>query len=332
MASSTDVASESLTLQQVVTVINQSVVVALNIKLIERTRRIRAELKDLSRDYGQWTYGTLRDGDFTCGVRLPSALAQRLTPGQVGWWTGTFEAVARREDARGRMSQYDAWRFVASDFEAEGVSEHRTRLHQAEQELTQEGILPHVARAWRDDPLPWRIGLIGQPDTKGWEDVEAKLAGATQIDLHRIPVKISQVNSIVEGIHRANQESLHALLLVRGGGDLETFDQPAIVRALATSQVYTIAGIGHATDNVLVNAAVDRAATTPTDAALYVLGQLEARQKRETTEDLRQQNRMLQQQLAELTTRRQRNPWMIITLVVAIAAVVAVVVLVGSGR
>ena len=134
---------DSLTLQQVVTVINQSVVVALNIKLIERTNRIWAELQDLSRDYNGWTYGTLRDGEFTCGVRVPSALAHTLTPGQIGWWTGTFETVARSRDSRGRLSQYDAWRFVVRTFDGQGVSERMEKLRQAEIQLTQEGILTY---------------------------------------------------------------------------------------------------------------------------------------------------------------------------------------------
>ena len=324
--------TEDLTLQQVVAIIDQSVTVALNIKLIERTNRIWAELKELNRDYGQWTYGTLRDGDFTCGVRLPSTLAQTLTAGQIGWWTGTFEATARSSDARGRLSQYDAWRYVARTFEAQGVSERLAQLHQAEQELTHEGILPHSAKPWRDAPWPWRIALIGHPDSKGWADVESKLGYVPQIDLRRIPVKIGNAASIAEGIQHAQQEAVMALMLVRGGGDLETFDQPALVRALAQSTVFTIAGIGHATDHVLVNAAVDYGATTPTDAAVYILSQLEAQQRRTATEVLRQQNDLLTQQIAELTARRSRNPWMMVIIAVIVVALISIAVLIATGR
>ncbi|PSR25707.1 MAG: hypothetical protein C7B46_20550 [Sulfobacillus benefaciens] len=336
--------NDSLTLQQVVTVINQSVVVALNIKLIERTNRIWAELQDLSRDYNGWTYGTLRDGDFTCGVRLPSPLAQTLTPGQIGWWTGTFETVARSNDSRGRLSQYDAWRFVVRTFDRQGVSERREQLRQAEAQLTQEGILPYHPKEWPLEDMPWRIALIGQPQTKGWDDVEVKLAAASALDLQRIPVNIGQVGSIVEGIARANQARVMALLLVRGGGNVELFDQPAITRALAQSAAYTIAGIGHATDQVMANLAVDYAATTPTDAAGYVLERLDGYQQRVSGETLRQQNQVLQQQLKDLqetlerkereglAARRTQNPWILIAIGMVVIAVVVIVATWGGWR
>ena len=298
-------AIDGLPLQQVAILINQSVVATLNIRILKQTTRVWAELKEVGRDYGEWTYGTLRDGDFTCGVRIPTTLAQTLMPGQTGWWTGTFEAPIRRDDGRQRMSQYDAWRFVTRTFEAQGVSERLVRLQEAERVLTHEGILPHATRSWPNDLLPWRLALIGQPQSKGWEDVTIKLMDNPAIEIHQIPVNLGQATSIVAGIQQAGQEQCHAILVVRGGGDLDTFDEPAIVRALAQSPIYTIAGIGHASDRVLVNAAVDYAATTPTDAALFVLQHLEKRYKQAAADEMAQQNQALQQKLDEMVQQRQ---------------------------
>ena len=309
-------------------VINQAVVVALNIKLIEQTQRIWAELKELGRDYGEWTYGTLRDGDFTCGVRIPSSLAQSLKPGQTGWWTGTFETTTRREDSRARMSQYDAWRFVARNFEAQGMSDRFFALQQTEQQMIHEGILPRQSRLWPNVAPPWHIGIVGQLHSKGLEDVETKLKDAADLTSQVFPVEIGKVASVVDGIQRAGRDdTLTAIMIVRGGGDLEIFDQAPVIRALAQLSTFSITGIGHSTDRVLSNAVVDYAATTPTDAALYVLGKLAARREKQALNELTQRNHDLQEKLTALASKKSGNTsyvmWILIGVVVVLILLVA---------
>lgn len=66
---------------------------------------------------------------------------------------------------------------------------------------------------------------------------------------------------------RTHGDKLDALVLIRGGGSLESlaaFNSEVLVRAIANFPVPVICGIGHDKDVPLVSLACDRAASTPT--------------------------------------------------------------------
>jgi exodeoxyribonuclease VII large subunit len=113
---------------------------------------------------------------------------------------------------------------------------------------------------------------------------------------------------IVSALHIANRrKECDVLLLVRGGGSLEdlmAFNDEAVARALADSEIPVVAGVGHEIDFTIADFVADRRAATPSAAA-----ELVSPARRELLQRigaLGQRGRLAQQrQLRELTARSE---------------------------
>jgi exodeoxyribonuclease VII large subunit len=83
------------------------------------------------------------------------------------------------------------------------------------------------------------------------------------------------VFDLIKGIKWFNKNipDIDALILVRGGGSLESlqaFNTEALVREISASKIPVLAGIGHEQDNTLAALAADLMVSTPTAVALEI--------------------------------------------------------------
>ena len=130
----------------------------------------------------------------------------------------------------------------------------------------------------RKKPIPRfceRIGLITSKYGKGAKpDFEKHLVPfGFKVYFYDVRVEgMSAISQIVEAIQWFNKNmlDLDVLILIRGGGDwesLQAFNSEEVVRAIASSRIPVICGVGHESDITLADLAADLRASTPTDAA-----------------------------------------------------------------
>lgn len=125
--------------------------------------------------------------------------------------------------------------------------------------------------------FPSRIGIISSPGAAALRDVLVTLKRrAPHLEVILYPALV-QGNNAADDIARAITEAgrrseCSLLLVVRGGGSIEdlwAFNEEVVIRAIASSTLPIISGVGHETDTTISDYAADLRAATPTAAAEF---------------------------------------------------------------
>lgn len=123
--------------------------------------------------------------------------------------------------------------------------------------------------------FPHNIALITSREAAAYTDflkvLKGRHGGLTISFIHTAVQGETAPEQIAAAIQQANTlPRLDAVVLVRGGGsleDLQAFNNELVVRAVATSRLPTVVGIGHERDITLAELAADQRASTPSNAA-----------------------------------------------------------------
>jgi exodeoxyribonuclease VII large subunit len=162
--------------------------------------------------------------------------------------------------------------FILSDLDTDAllgkVAAERARLIKA---LVDEGLFDRQRRL-RVTDLPLRVGLVASPGTEGYSDFLGGLKGSgLAFDVTVAPSAVQGKDApgmVASAIGNLQDKSLDVIVLVRGGGskaDLAAFDQEAVARAIATSEVPVWTGIGHTGDQSIADEVANRSFITPTE-------------------------------------------------------------------
>ncbi len=127
--------------------------------------------------------------------------------------------------------------------------------------------------------MPDHIGVISSVESAGYKDfikIINERWGGARVDVAHVQVQgESSPSQIVRAFQYFNEQAdlPEILVLIRGGGsaeDLGAFDDEAVVRAVSSSRIPVLTGIGHEVDETLVDFAADVRASTPSHAAQLV--------------------------------------------------------------
>ncbi len=234
---------------------------------------VRGEVSGFKRAASGHLYFTLKDADAVLDAVCWRGVAARLS--------------VRPEDgleviATGRVSIYPGrsrYQIVVERLALSGEGALLKLLEERRRLLAGEGLFDEAHK--RAPPfLPARIGVITSPTGAVLRDILHRVRARFPRPILLWPVTVqgeSAAGEIAEAIAGFNRLSPKdavprpdVLIVARGGGSLEDlwpFNEEAVVRAAAASEIPLISAVGHETDTTLIDLAADRRAPTPTAAA-----------------------------------------------------------------
>jgi len=234
--------------------------------------RLRGELSGVKRAASGHLYCALKD--------------EKAVIDGVMWRSATVRLPFQPEDglevvASGKLTTYPGrskYQIVIERMELAGEGALLALLEKTKARLAAEGLFE--AERKRALPfLPATIGVVTSPTGAVIRDILHRLADRFPSRVIVWPVLVQgsgaadQVAGAVRGfsaLPEGHPDRPDLVIVARGGGSIEdlwSFNEEAVVRAVAECSIPTICAVGHETDTTLADYAADRRAPTPTAAA-----------------------------------------------------------------
>lgn len=232
----------------------------------------------------RYVYFDIKDAKTTLSCFMPVYLVK----------TPVEDGMDVRIEGSPKLTDKGRFSFTVKTLELTGEGAIRRAFELLKAKFDQEGLF----NPERKRPLPkypHRIGLVTAPGSAAYADfmkiVNARWGG---LDILVAPVQVQGTvapDQITAAITTFNEQAhpVDVLVLIRGGGsleDLQAFNSETVARAVASSRIPTLVGVGHEVDISLADLVADERAATPTDAAQRlvpdrreVLGQLTSLQQ-----------------------------------------------------
>jgi exodeoxyribonuclease VII large subunit len=174
-------------------------------------------------------------------------------------------------------AQQGRYQLYVDRLEPSGVGALALGIEQLKQRLSAEGLFDE--RRKRPLPLlPRRVVVVTSRNGAALRDVCTVIARrAPCVGIVLSPATVQgegAVETLTRALKRADQvRDADVILLVRGGGSLEdliAFNSEALARAIRSTRLPVVTGVGHETDTTVADLAADRRAATPSAAAELV--------------------------------------------------------------
>ena len=184
--------------------------------------------------------------------------------------------------ASGKISTFpgkSSYQLIVDSLEPAGVGALMALLDARSRQLAAEGLFS-LARKRPLPFLPEFVGVVTSPSGSVIRDILHRLADRFPVHVVLWPVRVQgegsaeEIVSAIAGITslcpRSTIPRPDVLIVARGGGSLEdlwSFNDEAVVRAVASSPIPVVSAVGHETDWTLIDHVADVRAPTPTAAA-----------------------------------------------------------------
>ena len=234
---------------------------------------VRGEVSGFKRAASGHLYFALKDADAVLDAVCWRGVAGRL---------GIAPEDGLEVVATGKISTYPGrsrYQIVVERLELSGAGALLALLEARKKALAAEGLFDEARK--RDLPyLPETVGVVTSPTGAVIRDILHRIGERFPRQVLVWPVLVQgaraaeEITAAIAGFNRLDGAGPvprpDVLIVARGGGSLEdlwAFNEEAVVRAAAASDIPLISAVGHETDTTLIDLAADRRAPTPTAAA-----------------------------------------------------------------
>src|SRR5580704_14117503 len=217
-------------------------------------------------------YFTLKDGNAQIRVVMfrSSARLLRFRP-----------ADGLQVVVRGRVTVYEdrgELQISAEYLEPQGAGSLQLAFEQLKAKLEAEGLFA-ADRKQPIPPLPSRIGIVTSAQAAALRDILNVIERRHHsVNVLIYPAQVqgdAAAHEVAAGVRYFNQhDHVDVIVVARGGGsaeDLAAFNDEALARTVAASEIPLISAVGHETDFTIVDFVADLRAPTPSAAAELVI-------------------------------------------------------------
>jgi exodeoxyribonuclease VII large subunit len=236
---------------------------------------VEGQMTQVSRRPGVGTvFMTLRDSaaDISVPVTCARTLFDSLNPPLVEGASVVIHAKPDYYANRGSLS------LVAREIRMVGLGELLARLERRRQLLAAEGLFDSALKKTLPF-LPRCVGLITAPHSAAERDVvenaRRRWPGVAFQTAYAAMQGTRAATEVIDALARLDRDAhVDVIVIARGGGsveDLLPFSDEGLIRAVAGTGTPVVSAIGHEPDTPLLDLVADLRASTPTDAAKYVV-------------------------------------------------------------
>jgi exodeoxyribonuclease VII large subunit len=229
---------------------------------------VTGEVSNMTRAASGHWYFTLKDAEaqLKCVMWRSNVAIQGIVPKE-------GDAL----EVHGRVSLYEPrgeYQLYADLVRPVGVGDLYQQFERLKAKLNAEGLFDKDRK--REYPLfPDKIGIVTSPTAAAFQDVLNVLSRRFPLaEIILSPTQVQGVDAplqIIRALENLNEfTDVDVILMVRGGGSIEdlwAFNDEGVARAVVTSRIPVITGVGHETDFTIVDFVSDVRAPTPSAAA-----------------------------------------------------------------
>lgn len=266
---------------------------------------VEGEVASFKVNQGKWVFFDLKEGESSISCFMPLfQLSVALSDG-----------MRVQVRATPRLTRWGKFSLTVQKIRPVGEGSIKKNFELLKRKLAAEGLFDPAKKRALPAPLT-SIGIISSTNAAGYLDflkiLNNRWGGLKLFTINTQVQGLSAPDQIIRALEYFNQRGgVEVIAILRGGGsadDLSAFNDEALVRAIAASRLPVITGIGHEIDESLADLAADVRASTPSNAAEWLV-----RDRHAVLEQTRLQLQRTKQRLtaalddAILATRRQMS-------------------------